>query len=56
MVYRKCVPIPSESDRQYLGSPKLLGSYHYWGILPDIEVKNDKIRLTIINVKGMIFL
>lgn len=46
---------PSAERPALFGLPKVLGSYHYWGILPNIEVKNDKIRLTIINVKGMIF-
>lgn len=37
---------PSAERQALFGLPKVLGSYHYWGMLPDIEVKTDKIRLT----------
>lgn len=45
---------PSAERPALFGLTKVLGSYHYWGILPNIEMKTDKMYLTIINEKGMI--
>lgn len=38
---------PSAERPALFGLPKVLGSYHYWGILPDIELESSTMILKI---------